>query len=883
MANQPIFADPPYSQEAEEAVIGAVLINPNAFLTVASFLQPEDFYLLRHSYIWQALLRLHDRRDPIDYLTLGQELQDMGLFNEIGGSAFITQLITNTPTSVHAEVYGRLVERASIRRRLMKASDDIKALALDEQLNIEAVTSEAEIKLFDVTDRQLKREFVAINDAVHEYFDRIEHLMQNQSESMGLPTGFRDLDALLGGFQRSDLLLFAGRPGMGKTSFMLSTAVNAARIGGRVAIFSLEMGVEQLVQRMISMETGLGTQQLRLGKLNAQEYSRFVEAAGRISRFPIFIDDTPALNPIQMRTKCRRLQHEYGIDLVIVDYMQLMNAGGQYQNNRVQEISYISRSLKELARELNVPLFSAAQLSRAVEQRQDKRPVLSDLRESGCLAGDTLIYLPDEGHYVEIRELVGRKGFQVASLDPQTHRLKCGVVTNAFHTGYKPVYRLTTRLGRSIRATGNHKFLTICGWKRLDELSLDDFIALPRTLPGPQNEAMTDAEVALLGHLIGDGCTLPKHVIQYTTHERDLAETVTELAHEVFGNTVIPRIHKDENRKSGASWYQVFLPSTRKLTHGLQTPVRTWLEGLGIFGLRSHEKYVPQKIYEQHPTLIGLFLRHLWATDGCIHINNGQYPRVYYATSSQRLAIDVQSLLLRLGINARLKSVSQNGKGCDQYHVILSGQEDLTRFIERVGAVSTLKRKQLVAISDYLQSHAPNTNRDIIPAAIWRMHVVPAMQEQQVTAREMQARLGNAYCGTSLYKQNISRDRARRLSEILQSIKIGNLADSDVYWDRIDSIQPDGETDVYDLTVEGYHNFVANNIIVHNSIEQDADIVMFLYRDAIYNEATEFPNQADILIAKHRNGPTGVVSLYFDKTITKFIDGAVRSVDLGEM
>jgi replicative DNA helicase len=416
MAGRPVIPDPPYSQEAEEAVIGAVLINPNSFLSLTAFLKPDDFFLLRHSYIWQALQRLHERRDPVDYLTLTRELEAMGILNEIGGSAFLTQLINNTPTSVHAEVYGRLVERASIRRRLMKASDEIKGLALDEQINIESVITEAEIRLFDVTDRQLRREFVTMTDAVNEYFDRIEHLMQHQQESMGLPSGFRDLDALLGGFQRSDLLIFAGRPGMGKTSFMLSTAVNAARFGARVAIFTMEMSTDQLIQRMVSMETGINAQQLRLGKLSQQEYGRFVEAAGRISRFPIYIDDTPALNPIQMRTKCRRLQHEYGIDLIIVDYMQLMNAGGQYQNNRVQEISFISRALKELARELNVPLLSAAQLSRAVEQRQDKRPVLSDLRESGSIEQDSdiVMFLYRDSVYNEATEFPNQADIIIA-------------------------------------------------------------------------------------------------------------------------------------------------------------------------------------------------------------------------------------------------------------------------------------------------------------------------------------------------------------------------------------------------------------------------------------------------------------------------------------
>ena len=405
VGNQSLI-DAPYSQEAEEAVIGAVMTNPNAFMTITAFLRADDFFFLRHAQIWQAMEHLHERKEPIDPVTLSNQLQTMGTLDEIGGPAFLTQLIRNTPTSVHAEVYGRMVERTAIRRRLIQAGDEIKALAMDEQMAVEAVTMEAESKLFDITDRQLKREFVPMDQAISEYFDRIEHLMANQDDPLGLPSGFRDLDTLLGGFQKSDLIIFAGRPGMGKTSFLLSTAVNAARIGARVGIFTMEMGVDQLVQRMIAMETGINSQKLRLGQLSQKDYSRFVEAAGRISRFPIYIDDTPALNPLQMRTKCRRLQHEHCIDLVIVDYIQLMNAGGQYRNNRVQEVSYISRAMKELARELNVPIFSAAQLSRAVEQRQDKRPVLSDLRESGSLEQDSdiVMFLYRDAVYNEASE-----------------------------------------------------------------------------------------------------------------------------------------------------------------------------------------------------------------------------------------------------------------------------------------------------------------------------------------------------------------------------------------------------------------------------------------------------------------------------------------------
>lgn len=613
---QPFQQNSPYSQEAEEAVLGAVLVNPHAFLNISAFLHPEDFFFLRHTHIWRALERLHGRSDPIDYLTVTQELRDLAVLDEIGGQAYLTYLINNTPSAVHAEVYGRLVERTSIRRKLLQTADEIRTLALNEEMNIESVISEAEASIFNVSDAQLKREFVPLWDAVSAYYDQMEYLLQNRGESLGLPTGFRALDGLLGGFQKSDLIVFAGRPGMGKTSFLLTVALSVARLGARVALFTMEMGVEQMVQRLISMETGISMQKLRLAQLTPRENARFTEAVGRLANLPIFIDDTPALTPIEMRTKSRRLQHEFGLDLVVVDYLQLMSGGKSGgETNRVQEISYISRSLKELARELNVTMLSAAQLSRAVEQRQDKRPLLSDLRESGCLAGESLVYLPDEARSVPIQELVGKSNFRVLSLNTDSWKLELGTVCNAFCTGVNPVYRLTTALGRTIRATANHKFLTIDGWKRLDELSDVDSLALPH------------------------------------------------------------------------------------------------------------------------------------------------------------------------------------------------------------------------------------------------MQVVKDM----VSTTEL------------------GRDR-------IYPIPTATPTNENVYWDKILSIEADGETPVYDLTVDTYHNFCAEMMIVHNSIEQDADAVMFLYRDEVYNpETTEFPNQADVILAKHRNGPTGTISLYFEKTITKFMDVNMQRVDLSDL
>lgn len=418
MSTPNAYLDPgaPFSQEAEEAVIGSILIDPSSFVTIAAFLNADDFFLTRHQYIWESFERLVQRGDPLDLITIAEELENMDILETIGGRAYLIRLTNAVGTSIHAEVYGRLVERTSIRRKLLITADEIKQLAMDESLNLDTVVSNAESKLFTVTETQVQRDFVPMWDAISDYYDRMEYMLQHSSEASGIPTGYRDLDALLGGFQKSDLLIFAGRPGMGKTSWLLTTAMNVSRFGGRVAIFTMEMGVEQMVQRMMAMETGINVQKLRLARLSPQEAARFTEAVGRISNHAIFIDDSPAISPMEMRTKCRRLKHEHGLDLVIVDYMQLMNAGGNYENNRVQEISYISRHLKELARELNVPLISAAQLSRAVEQRQDKRPVLSDLRESGSIEqdADIVMFLYRDDVYNEATEFPNQADVIVA-------------------------------------------------------------------------------------------------------------------------------------------------------------------------------------------------------------------------------------------------------------------------------------------------------------------------------------------------------------------------------------------------------------------------------------------------------------------------------------
>jgi replicative DNA helicase len=382
----------PNNIEAEEAVLGAILIDPEAIFRVLPFLQADDFYLQKHRWIYEAVISIHERRDPVDFLTLTTELEHHNHLETVGGDAYILQLITAVPSAISVESYGRLVEQVSVRRRLLDAASDIARFAYDEKLPVDQVVDSSEKALFGVSQKRSTRDLKPIQEIVPHYYDHIEKLYANRGELMGVPSGFRDLDRVLGGFQRSDLLILAARPGVGKTSLMLTFALRAAEMRKVVALFSLEMSGEQLVQRLVSQVSGIDAQRLRMGQLKEEEWPAFAEAVGHLSELQIYIDDTPSISVLQLRTKCRRLASERGLDMVFVDYLQLMDSDMRSEN-RVQEVSYISRSLKGLAREVDVPLMTASQLSRAVEQRQDKRPVLSDLRESGSLEQDADIVM----------------------------------------------------------------------------------------------------------------------------------------------------------------------------------------------------------------------------------------------------------------------------------------------------------------------------------------------------------------------------------------------------------------------------------------------------------------------------------------------------------
>jgi len=400
----PTISSVPHSREAEEATIGSCLINPEVIIDL-EFLCPEDFYITRNNWIFSAIRKLHEMRRPIDLITVSEELDKNGCLQELGGTAYLTALINQVPSSMNAESYGHIVEEHSTRRKMIKAANTVAQNAYNIEKDIEASTSEM-LKLTEGIVRINNADVEHGGAIVSREYDRIYEaatkIENGEQPYNGIRTGYTDLDYIFLGWQKGDFIIDAGRPGKGKTTFMMNVALHVARDQKKsVAVFELEMSKEQLIQRLISQLTGIDSQRLRTGNIFNNEWPLFTHAVEIIDSLSLYIDDTPSITPEQMLKKCRIIKNRYGLDFIVCDYLQLMSVGvNRFSENRTQEVSYISRHMKLLAREMDAPLLAGAQLSRAVEQRVDKRPQLSDLRESGSLEQDSDIvmfnHFPDE-------------------------------------------------------------------------------------------------------------------------------------------------------------------------------------------------------------------------------------------------------------------------------------------------------------------------------------------------------------------------------------------------------------------------------------------------------------------------------------------------------
>jgi replicative DNA helicase len=707
---------PPQDITAEQSVLGGMLLSKDAIANVIEVLRTEDFYRPAHQALFTCVLDLYGRGEPADPVTVSAELERRGELLRVGGAPYLHTLISIVPTAANAGYYAEIVAGKAVLRRLVEAGTRIVQLGYHgaDGADVDEVVDRAQAAVYEVTERRMSEDYIALEELLQPTMDEIDAIASRGGVSAGVPTGFVDLDAVTNGLHPGQMVIIAARPGIGKSTLGLDLVRSCSVAHGMTSvIFSLEMSRTEIVMRLLSAEAKIRLSDMRSGRMSDDDWTRLARRMGEISEAPLFIDDSPNMTMMEIRAKARRLKQRHDLRLIVVDYMQLMTSGKKVES-RQQEVSEFSRHLKLLAKELEVPVVTISQLNRGPEQRTDKKPMLADLRESGCLTAGTRILRADTGTEVTLGELLAsrERNVPVWSLD-ESLRLVARPLTHAFASGTKEVFRVTLCSGRVVEATANHPFLTADGWLSLGELTEGSPVAVPRSVPEPlQVQTWPESDVVLLAHSLGDD-----------------------------------------------------------------------------------EKFIPDEVFGLSRAQVASFLRHLWATDGCIrHLDDsGRSVQIYYTTTSRRLADDVSHLLLRVGVLARIAVVGKPGDR-DRYHVSVTGQDNQCAFLARVAAV--------------LEDSA-------LP-----------------------------------------------------------LAATDVFWDEIFSIESIGEQPVYDATVLKTHNFVANCINLHNSLEQDADMVMLIHRPDAWERDDPRAGEADLILAKHRNGPTATVTVAHQLHYSRFNDMA---------
>jgi replicative DNA helicase len=858
---------PPHDVAAEQCVLGGMLLSKDAISDVIEVIRPADHYRPAHQLIHEAILDLYGRGEPADAITVANELTRRGEIARVGGGPYLHTLIASVPTAANAGYYARIVRERAILRRLVEAGTRIVQFGYAGEAEADELVDRAQAEVFAVTDRRAGEDYHSLSEIMPGALDEIEAIGSRNGLLTGVPTGFSDLDALTNGLHPGQMIVIAARPAIGKSTLALDFARAAAiKNSMSTVLFSLEMGRNEITMRLLSAESRVPLSTMRTGQMNDDDWARLARRMSEVADAPLFIDDSPSMSMMEIRAKCRRLKQRHDLKFVLIDYLQLMSSPRRVEN-RQQEVSEMSRSLKLMAKELDVPVVALSQLNRGPEQRTDKKPLLSDLRESGCMTADTTLLRADTGAPVSFGELMrdGCEGVLLWSVD-ENQRLAPAPVTKVFASGTKEVYRLRLASGREVKASANHPFLTFTGWTPLGELRPGERLAIARHVPEPVNAGLgwSEYRIGLLAHLIGDGCVVRAQPVRYTSSDEENLAFVEAAAAAEFG--ISPR-----RVAQGAGWHS-YLPAPQHCTHGRGNPLHAWFRELGIEDLHSRHKRLPAAMYAADDAEVCLFLRHLWATGGCVWRGRGRTAdKAYYATVSRDLAYGLAHLLARLRIVARIRQVEKAGYQ-PGYHVIVADGPSLRIFCERVGVhgrrVETAKQRAGEPVG-----RATNTNVDTIPIDVWDL-VKAERALAGLTERQFQAAIGTHYRGTALYKSCPSRERLMRCAEVLGSKTLREIATSDLYWDRIVSIEPLGPQPVFDATVKGTHNFIADSLISHNSIEQDSDVVILLHREDFYEKESPRAGEADLIVAKHRNGPTATVTVAFQGHYSRFVDMA---------
>jgi replicative DNA helicase len=847
---------PPHSLEAEESILGGVLLDNEAFDRIADAVSPDDFYVERHARIFSAVQSLSEQAMPMDAVTVADRLKQRDELARVGGTSFLLELTERVPTTANIEHYARIVHEKATLRRLIQVSAGIVEKGYDATVDTTDYVDAAEQAIFEIASSSQRRGPVAIESIVVESLARIDKLIENKSTITGVPSGYEDLDRMTAGFQPSDLIIVAGRPSMGKTAFCLNIAANVAleaEMG--VAIFSLEMSSEQLVMRMLCSRAELDLAKVRVGHIQDREYKKIAMAVGDLGDAPIFIDDTPALTVMELRSRARRLVRDPGskLGLIIVDYLQLMRGRGE--DSREQEISAISRSLKALAKELNVPIIALSQLNRQVELRADKKPVMADLRE--CVTGDTRVVLSD-GRRIPVKELVGHAP-KVIAVTGSGNLVRARAET-VWKVGRRTVFRIDLASGRSIRTTRDHRLLGATGWRKVGELAPGDYLALTRRLPEPERAEVCAPELAaLIGHL------LPRPV--RASRSGWALEGLSPAAAKFIAKTAEQRLGARCDSIESSSGADAAARNTRLVLGGRE--VAAWLDDLGIAGVAPEDRSLPRAVERMPNGLLSLFLRHLCSASGAIRAAGRKRKGacVHFSMPSKVLAEGVAALLLRFGVVARIRRI-ETEIGKREYRVIVRDPEALELYAVQVGAVG-VQEAELRRIRDVVSWLSAGREAQPVPAALI------SSAEGLLRDRGVAEKIAVEGVGRG---GGMPRGRVREVAETLDDDLLRTWCAPDLHWDRVVSIERTGIETVYDLTVPGPASWIADGIVSHNSgaIEQDADVIAFIYRDEVYHSDTLDQGIAEINIAKQRNGPTGQARLKFEKKYALFTSLSVR-------
>ena len=636
-------------------------------------------------------------------------------------------------------------------------------------------------------------------------------------------------------------------------------------------IFSLEMSRNEIVMRLLSAEAQVALHNMRSGKMHDPEWRKIATRQGVLHEAPLFVDDSPNMTMTEIRAKCRRLKQRNDLRLVIVDYMQLMSSGKKVES-RQQEVSEFSRSLKLLAKELNVPVIAISQLNRGPETRNDKKPMLSDLRESGCLTAATRVMRADTGTEVTLGELYesGAKDVPVWSLDDSL-RYRPRTLTHVFPTGHREVFRLTTASGRIVEVTGNHPMLTQTGWQAAGGLQRGTPLAVPRHVPAPLSvRPMDDDEVIVAAHLLGSGHLAAHGVIDYRS---DSAHNLTAVSTAVVRRFGVLPGRSEEHRTPVLH----LSPAT-----GGEDPVREWCERM----LPEHRGLaVPPEVFSAPKHQIALFLRHLWATAGRVSNHpSGRGGAVHFVSASRRLADDVARLLLRFGIAARVTTLPTADS--HMFRVAIGDPADQKVFLRRIGGFGSLDRpaiELLTALQGSEPEEAPTEAPDPMMRDLWQ-EVREVLARADLSDDERRAHSAAIALDEKIVHPEMDDDVIRlpdspavhlqRLARVLDSGDMELVATNDVLWDELVDVEYIGTQDVYDATVLGSHNFIADGVAVHNSLEQDADMVILIHREDAYDKESPRIGEADLIVAKHRNGPTDTITVAFQGHYSRFVDMA---------